>query len=137
MDNEKSLTEGEALLLLVRRSGKQGVEIAKMLNIHPNHLSKLFKSERLTSKIKNRAAHIFNVPLSTFDAIDSDSISLPDAINEPESIYEKRPKIENLTAGDVLKYLEEKDRWFEDERRRYYEERGRLLAIIENLTKPK
>lgn len=129
MNNEKSLTEGEALLLLVRRSGKPGVEIAKLLNIHPNHLSKLFKSERLTLKLKKQAAEVFNVPLSTFDAIKSSEVSALDIVNEPEPKYEKR-NFEEMTAAEVLRYLEDKDR-------RHYEERARLLGIIENLTKPK
>lgn len=45
MFNIKSLTDGEILLLMARRSGKSNAEIAQLLDIHPNHLSKLFKSE--------------------------------------------------------------------------------------------
>jgi transcriptional regulator with XRE-family HTH domain len=135
MDKEKSLTEGEALLLLVRRSGKSGVDVAELLNIHPNHLSKLYKSERLTSKLKNRAAQVFGVPLSAFDVGEAARVSIPDMVEEPRLEYKRGVEIEDLTAAGVLRYLEEKDRWFEAERARHFEERARLLGIIENLTK--
>lgn len=126
MNKEKSLTEGEALLLLVRRSGKSGVDIAKLLNIHPNHLSKLFKSARLSFKVKQRAAEVFNVPLSAFEISTPSDVFVPDVVQEPDPQYEKR-KVEEMSAAEVMRYLEEKDK-------RHYEERGRLLAIIENLT---
>lgn len=129
MNKEKSLSEGEALLLLVRRSGKSGIEVAKLLNIHPNHLSKLFKSERLTLKIKNQAAEVFNVPLSAFDSVKSDELPVPDMVSEPEGgKYERELRLDSLTAGEVMRYLEDKDK-------RHFEERARLLGIIENLTK--
>lgn len=50
-----------------------------------------------------------------------------DQLNEPEPVYEKATN-GVLTAAEVMKYLEEKDR-------RHYEERDRLLGIIEALTK--
>lgn len=146
MNKEKSLTEGEALLLLVRRSGKSGVEIAKLLNIHPNHLSKLFKSERLTSKLKNQAAEVFNVPLSAFDTVTGAvDIPLPDVVNEPETKYEAVPRLDSMSVGELLEYLERKDIRYHEERSRligllerkeknHQEERGILLATIEKLT---
>lgn len=50
-------------------------------------------------------------------------------MNEPDIKYDKK-KVDDMTAAEVLRYLEEKDR-------RHYEERARLLGIIENLTKTK
>ncbi len=127
MNNEKSLSEGEALLLMVRRSGKSGAEIAQLLNIHPGHLSKLFKSEKLTFKIKKKASEVFNVDMSEFGDKDSDEL-LPDRVGEPVAKYERAKGVEEMTAAEVLRYLEEKDK-------RHFEERARLLGIIENLTK--
>ena len=45
-------------------------------------------------------------------------------------MYEREFRLDSLTAAEVMRYLEEKDR-------RHYEERARLLGIIENLTKLK
>lgn len=123
-------SEGEVLLLLVKRSKKSNTEIAKMLDIHPNHLSKLFKSEKLTIKIKQKAANAFGVPVSWFEGKYLPHIPGFDFhVDEPEVEYSKEA-FGDMTATDVLRYLEEKDR-------RHYEERARLLGIIENLTKSK
>jgi len=121
------LTEGEILLLLVRRSGRDGKEIAEMLNIHPNHLSKLYKSESLTQKIKRSAARIFKVDESVFFNINGIGLPSADIVKEPDNEY---GKVEEMTALDAFRYLEEKDK-------RHFEERARLLGIIENLTKSK
>lgn len=120
----KSLHQGERLLLLANRSGKSRKEIAQILQIHPGHLSKLLKSEILTSKIKNRASDLFGVPVSFFDEIDDMDLIM----REPEIEY-KAMMVEGMALSDVVRYWEEKDR-------RHYEERARLLAIIENLTRP-
>lgn len=136
MNDKTALKEGETLLILQRKSDMSVAEVAKLLEIHPNHLSKIFKSEFLTSKIKSKAAKIFGVSEYVFSG---NSVSnFPNSmVSEPETKYQRRLKAEDLTAAEVLKYLEEKDRCFEDERRRHYDERARLLGIIENLTKPK
>lgn len=125
MISKTKLKEGEVLLLLQRQSGKTVFEVAQMLNIHPNHLSKLFKSERLSAKIRSKAANVFGVQESDFSG--NTIAEFPHSANEPDVKYEKK-KVDEMSAAEVLRYLEEKDR-------RHYEERGRLLAIIENLTK--
>lgn len=126
--NIKQPSEGEVLLLIVKRSRKSNTEIAKMLDIHPNHLSKLFKSEKLTNKIKQKAIAVFGVDASVFGGKEFPDIPGVDfEVNEPEIQY-SRDTFGDMSAADVLRYLEEKDR-------RHFEERGRLLAIIENLTK--
>lgn len=119
----KSLHQGERLLLLANRSGKSRKEIAQKLNIHPGHLSKLLKSEILTLKIKIRASELFDVPISFFDEIDDNNLTLPG----PEIEY-KTMMVEGMALSEIIRYWEEKDR-------RHHEERARLLAIIENLTK--
>lgn len=127
MNVKTTLKEGEVLLLLQRKSGKTVAEVAHLLEIHPNHLSKIFKSEKLTSKIRNKAALIFGVQENDFSG--NSIAEFPQSANEPDVKYDSK-KIEDLSASEVMRFLEEKDR-------RHYEERGRLLAIIENLTKTK
>lgn len=135
--NEKTvLKQGETLLLLQRKSGKSVSEVAKMLDIHPNHLSKIFKSEILTAKIRSKAAKVFGVSESVF--VGNTIASFPQMeVNEPNVFEYQKTKnsVHDLTAVEVLQYIGEKDRAFELERLRHYEERARLLGIIENLTK--
>jgi transcriptional regulator with XRE-family HTH domain len=120
----RGLHQGERLLLLANRSGLKRPEIAKQLNIHPGHLSKLFKSEILTLKIKRSSADLFGVDESYFEVPDVSGI---DFVAESEMSY-KPKEIDQMTAAEILMYLQAKDE-------RHYEERARLLAIIENLTK--
>jgi transcriptional regulator with XRE-family HTH domain len=58
---ENPTTEGEKLLLLVRRSGMQTKDAAEKLHLKPTSLSRIFKSERLTQKVKRMAATVFEV----------------------------------------------------------------------------
>jgi len=133
----KQPSEGEALLLLVKRSKKTNAEIAKMLDIHPNHLSKLFKSEKLTIKVKQKAALLFGVDVSVFEGKYLPQIPGFDfEVDEPEIVY-NRENFGDMTAADAMRYLEEKDKRHYEERERHFEERARLLGIIENLTKSK
>lgn len=125
MIEKTTLKEGEVLLLMQRKSGKSVSEVAQLLEIHPNHLSKIFKSEKLSSKIRIKAANVFGVHESDFSG--NTMTEFPQSANEPDVKYEKR-KVEEMSAAEVMRYLEEKDK-------RHYDERGRLLAIIENLTK--
>lgn len=123
----KGLHQGERLSVLANRSGISKFEMAKQLNIHPGHLSKLFKSELLTSKIRKGASALFGVDESYFEEeFSTDQLAF---VNESTPEY-RAIDFDSLTAANILRYLEEKDR-------RHFEERARLLAIIENLTKPK
>lgn len=117
----KGLHQGERLLLLVNRSGISKNEVAKQLSIKPGHLSRLFKSEILTTKIKKAASALFSVDISYFDFNEVDY----SGDTEPPPTY---TDLEQMSALEVMRYLEEKDN-------RHYQERSRLLAIIENLTK--
>jgi len=117
--------QGEVLLFLVNRSKFSKATVAKKMNIDPSHLSKLFKSEILTSKMRTAACTIFGVDESFFDGEVLQNFT--QMVSEPDAEY-RIQEFEGLTAADVLRYLDEKDR-------RHWEERGRLLAIIENLTK--
>lgn len=126
MNEKTALKEGETLLILQRKSGKSVSEVAKLLDIHPNHLSKIFKSEFLSAKIRKRAAEVFEVPESVFSR--NTVANFPQSVvNEPEPEYVKgKRRVEDMTAAEVLRYLEEKDK-------RHFEERARLLGIIEKL----
>lgn len=66
MENNTSLAEGEALLLLVRRSRMSGREIAEALDVAPETLSRIYKRQKLTQKIKRKAAALFDVPEDYF-----------------------------------------------------------------------
>lgn len=132
MGSKIKLKEGEVLNILVGRLKKSKSEIALDLNISDQTLSKAFASEVLTLNMKQRAAAYLGVTEGYFSGwyvSDLDGADF-DALNEPEPVYVKAPPMEPLTAAQVMNYLEEKDR-------RHYEERARLLGIIENLTKPK
>lgn len=132
----KGLHQGERLLVLSNRSELSRAEIAEKLNIHPGHLSKLFKSEILTSKIKKMSAALFKVDESYFDQqnFDTETSGSYPLLSEIKPLNEVR-LVEEMSATEVIRYLQEKDKRFEEERNKHYEERGRLLAIIENLTK--
>lgn len=139
MTSKLKLKEGEVFSILVGRLKKSKSEVASDLKISDQTLSKSFSSELLTTNIKRRAAEYLKVAESYFTGwyIPNLSESDFDMLKEPDVKYENRILLDELTAGQVMKYLEEKDIRFEEERIRHYRERERLLAIIENLTKPK
>lgn len=114
----KGLHEGEKLLWLANRSRFTKEEIAEKLNISAAHLSRIFKSQILTSKIKTAACGLFNVDLSFFQE-NGDFVG----VLEPDIEYSQA-----MTEDSFIRLLEEKDR-------RHHEERLSLLRIIENLTK--
>lgn len=137
MESKIKLREGEVFDILVKRLNKDKSEIAIELNISVQTLSKAFASEILTRNIRQRAAILLGVPESFFNGwyvpnLKDDDIGI---VEEPRLEYQRAGQVGELTADQVLKYLEEKDKWFEGERVRHYEERARLLGIIENLTK--
>ena len=131
MGSNIKLKEGEVLNILMGRLKKSKSEIAIDLNISDQTLSKAFASEFLTLNIKHRAAAYLGVKESYFSGwyvADMDGADF-DALNEPDPVYVRGGSgSDPLTAAQVMNYLEEKDR-------RHYEERARLLGIIENLTR--
>ena len=134
MDNNKKAREGEVLMLLVKRSGKEGREVAESLGITPGYLSTLYKSEILRKVFKKRVIAYFGVDESVFNGDHLIGIPEPSMVAEPVGRYVKG-KVEEMSAAEVLRYLEDKDKRFEAERVRHFQERDRLLKIIENLTK--
>ena len=144
MDNTKKVREGEILMLLVKRSGKEGREVADALGITPGYLSTLYKSEMIRMALKKRVAEYFNVGVEVFDSEFMNDVPVPDMVGEPEVKYDKPLKFENMTMAGLLEYLERKDMRYHEERSRligllerkeknHQEERGILLATIEKL----
>ena len=66
MVNEIALHEGEILRVLIKRAGYRVDEFAKLLDLNPHSLSRIFKSEKLTNKVKSRSAWILGVDISIF-----------------------------------------------------------------------
>lgn len=67
MENKKSLSQGEILLILINRSQLSKKEVAERLGINPSYLSEILKSSELSRKIKDRAVDLFGVDPSVFD----------------------------------------------------------------------
>lgn len=63
----KNAKKGEILLILVRRSGLEGKEIASKLGIDPATLSRLYKKEKLSKSIIDAASEVFGVDKSIFE----------------------------------------------------------------------
>jgi len=124
-------------MILAHRSKLSASDICKGLEINASYLSRLYKSELLTENIRRRAARLFQVPESVFR--DGEVGEGESVVNEPPARYEAmKREVEGMTAAEVLRYLEEKDKRHHAERvekdRQHHEDRGRLLAIIERLT---
>lgn len=121
MDNEKKAHEGEILMLLVKRSGKEGKDVAKQMGINQSYLSKIFNLQSLTPKIKRAASQVLGVDEAVFEQ--GVGYVLPEAatqqVSEPRGKYEKGS---GLSAAEVARLMEE-----------HSKERARLLAIIEKL----
>lgn len=114
-------SEGKILLYLCNESGMTKQMIAQKLEIHPNHLSKIFKSKKVSQKIKERSARLFNVDIAVFSGKDLEGY--PYYVMEQDIEY-----LHGITLEEVMRYLKEMDK-------RQSAERNRLLSIIENLTK--
>lgn len=123
MENEKA-KQGEILMLLVHRSGFTGKEAAEKLNIHPSHLSKLFRSEFISEKMRRKACDVFSVPYEVWRN--------PEMVEDVRTLQE--PAAEYRSAADLL--LDRLDRIEQmlGEMQGWQGERLRLLGIIEHIT---
>ena len=108
METKIKLKEGEVLGILIGRLQKPKSEVAIDLNISDQTLSKSFNSEILTLNIKQRAAAYLGVVESYFSGWYVPNLSDADfdALKEPDVKYGKRVKVDELTAAEVLRYLE-------------------------------
>ncbi|MBU3682394.1 MAG: hypothetical protein FGM16_10725 [Flavobacterium sp.] len=88
MEKEKLVHQGEVLMLLVKRSGLEGIEVAKSMDIHPSYLSRLYKSKSLTSKVKSKAALLLGVDASIFETgLGYDIPALQGIVEEPDEEF--------------------------------------------------
>lgn len=115
MDNKKQVHQGEILMLLVKRSKMDGIEVAKMMNINHSYLSKLFKQSRLTVKVRNAAAITFGVDIDIFDT--GLGYELPQAraerVGEADEEYnpliEENERLKNENARLAAELLRERE----------------------------
>lgn len=81
------MKQGEKLLLLIRRSGKQVKEVAEAFDVLPTSLSRMFKSETLTIKVKKKAISFFELSEGYFDEIDPQDTGNSGIVQEPDVQY--------------------------------------------------
>ena len=121
MDNEKKPHQGEILMLLVKRSGVDGKDLAKEMGINKSYLSESFKKPNLSAKIKRAAAQVLGVDESIFEQ--DPGYVLPDTssvVGESRSSYGAENG--SVSQAEFTRVMEE-----------HRKERARLLAIIEKL----
>lgn len=125
-------------MLLVHRSGLTVKEAAERLGVHANHLSRVFRSELVTEKLKEKAAEVFGVGTDVWKDAPVDMVM------EPQAEYSA--DFGKMTVPELVEYLAQRDQIVGMERHRLLGmlekiedeqrvERSRLLAIIETLTK--
>lgn len=118
MSKENSVHQGEVLMLLVKRSGLEGLEVSKRMGINQSYLSKLYKSASLTHKVRISAARVLGVDISVFD--DGLGYAYPSGVEaplrEPDQVYDaidaeiERLKDENARlASELLREREMSD----------------------------
>lgn len=112
-------------------------EAAEKLGVHANHLSRVFRSELVTEKLKEKAAELFGVGMEIWNENEA-------MVMEPQMEYSVN--FGNMTVPELVEYLAQRDQIVGMERNRLLGmlekiedeqrvERSRLLAIIETLTK--
>ncbi|MEZ5044060.1 MAG: hypothetical protein R2828_29465 [Saprospiraceae bacterium] len=95
-------SQGETLLLLVRRSGKEAKQVAEEMGYNPIYLSRLFKKEKLPASAKEKAIEVFGLPLDYFENDKNGS----GASDHPSQEKEKDKEIERLK--DKIKEQQER-----------------------------
>ena len=114
MDNEKQVHEGEILMLLVKRSKMEGLEVAKSMGINQSYLSKLYNQPRLTSKVKVAASRVLAHDVAIFDTgigyeiPEQRPIVLEDGGNEYARILDRVKVLEEENARMAADLLREK-----------------------------
>lgn len=112
---------GEILLVLVRRSGLEGREVAAKLGIDPATLSRLYKKDHLSKSIIDSASELFGVDKSIFET--GLGYEIPDL------------KAEFGEPNEEYKALQEEVDRLHDEVRRLSAEVAREKGINEDLRK--
>lgn len=140
MEKKTRLSEGELLKLLADRSTLSKSDIAKELRIKATTLSKTFKFQKLSPKIKHEAARLFKIHIGYFSGEGAPDVEIPSVSEPPPPEYQTGSKWQELAAEEVrlreeiarlkgealvtAKQLREKDEMI-----------GRLLGIIERQQK--
>ena len=92
MENEKTLHQGEILMLLVKRSRISNEEVSKNMNIARGYLSDSFRRPVLSKKMIKSASEFFGVDESVFQT------GLYPGIPEDSRVEEPDPELEELKA---------------------------------------
>ncbi len=77
------LTEGEMLLIFVKRDGRSAEEIAKDMGVDKSYLPRLYKMDKLTDKPRERALAIFKDAEKYF----AESAGKLSYVEEPRAVY--------------------------------------------------
>ena len=100
MEPEKHRHQGEALLILVRRSGREGKDVAKDLDIAPESLSRMYKKQSLTKKTIRKAVATFGVEEGYFyeEPNSRSGRDAGDIVGEPTPSYRTEREFQDLEA---------------------------------------
>lgn len=111
MNNEKEVHQGEILMLLVRRSGKEGAEVANAMGINQSYLSRLYKSKKLTNKVKASACRVLGVDIPIFETgLGYDVLDKITEVRESSEQYESLKKEVEALRAEVKRLAEENER---------------------------
>lgn len=124
---ENQAHEGERLLLLVRRSKMLNSEVAEMLEIATTSVSRIYRSERLSDKVRKKAIAGFGLPEDYFSAPG-------DVVMEVTPKYEPIEKEERDLRNEVERLRKELAALAAEMKKRGDVE-SKLLDIITQLTK--
>lgn len=98
--------QGEIFLILSRRSGKQGKEIAEAMGIDPSYLSRSYQKATLPKSLREKACAFFGVEMSTFDQseIRLESVGLTDdaAADNERGAIDWKQEAERLEQENAL-----------------------------------
>lgn len=112
MESKTRLKEGELLKLLADRSPLSKADIAKELKIRATTLSKIFKRQELSEKIKTEAVRFFKVPPEYFAGETITGADIPDSVQEVPPGYgiEKSIEVEEARLLAEIARLKEQAR---------------------------
>lgn len=129
-----SLTQGEILLILVKRDGRPAEEIAEALGVDKSYLPKLYKMDKLTRKPLVRAREIFADAEQYF----AEKGEKPATVEEPRAEYRtaaatNAAEIERLQRENAGLHTEIAQ--LRQELERLNEKNDKLTEAVVNLSK--
>jgi len=106
MQEKLSIKEGDILYWLVWKREKSIKDLATALQMHPNSVPRLFKSEKLTDKVKKNAAAFFEVGVDVFEGIPLPMV--PDLVQETSPPYGEKTNDElRREVGELKRQIAE------------------------------